>query len=360
VLKEVRALVDNDKSNTARANLTERAQLLLKTLVERYIIDGQPVGSRTLSRDSSLELSPATIRNVMADLEELGFLRAPHTSAGRVPTDQGFRFFVDSLLQVKPLESAEVDSLRRRLDPDQGTNQLIQTVSSMLSGFTHLASVVTLPRRDSLILRQVEFLSLSGNRVLVILVANEHDVQNRIIHTQRTYSPAELQQAANYLNEQFAGKDIYRVRETILGEMQETREDLNLMMQTVVEMAEKAFGERGEDDFVLAGETHLMDFAELSNVEKLRLLFDAFNRKRDILHLLDQCLNADGIQIFIGQEVGFEVLDQCSVITAPYSIDDTVMGVLGVIGPTRMPYERVIPIVDVTARLLASALNSRD
>ncbi|MDQ2696510.1 MAG: heat-inducible transcriptional repressor HrcA [Pseudomonadota bacterium] len=353
---------DTLKGQTAESGLGERARYLLKVLVERYISDGQPVGSRTLARSAGLDLSPASIRNVMADLEELGYLRAPHTSAGRVPTVRGYRFFIDSLLQVKPLESEEVEDLRRRLDPNQNTADLLHSVSALLSGLTRMAGVVMVPRVDYLALRQVEFLSLSDNRVLAILVVNEREVQNRIVHTQRLYSAVELQQAANFLSAEFAGKDIHQVRADLLRDMHRTRESMNAMMQTVIEMADKAFADSAAapEDYVLAGQTNLMEFAELSNVERLRQLFDAFNRKRDILHLLDQCLHAHGVQIFVGEESGFEVLDECSVVTAPYSVGDRVLGVLGVIGPTRMAYGRVIPLVDVTARLLASALNSRN
>ncbi|HXH04086.1 MAG TPA: heat-inducible transcriptional repressor HrcA [Candidatus Competibacteraceae bacterium] len=346
--------------NGSNPPLSERAQQLLKALVERYIRDGQPVGSRTLSR-AGFDLSPATIRNVMADLEELGLVRAPHTSAGRVPTARGYRFFIDSLLSVQPLDSREVELLRRQLDPDQDTGSLIQSTSQLLSGLTRLAGVVMVPRLETRTLRQVEFLPLSDNRVLVILVINEQEVQNRIIHTERPYTSVELLQAANYLNQQFAGKDIVTVRRDLLQEMEDVRASMNGMMQTVIEMADKVFEDssRQDEDYVVAGQTNLMGFAELSDVEKLRQLFETFNRKRDILNLFDQCLNAQGVQIFIGEEVGFDALEQCSVVTAPYSVNGRVLGVLGVIGPTRMAYERIIPIVDVTAKLLAATLNSR-
>lgn len=338
--------------------LSERAQHLFKTLVERYIRDGQPVGSRTLSRDSMLDLSPATVRNVMADLEESGLLRAPHTSAGRIPTDLGFRFFVDTLLRVEPLEGAQVAMLKEQLNPDQNRNALMESASALLSDITHLAGVVMLPRHEQATLRQLEFLSLSEDQVLVILVINEREVQNRIIRTGRLYSPAELQQAANYLNSLCAGKDLVMVREEILAELRATRESMNAMMQAAVDMAEKALVTAPDsDDVVVAGQTNLMDSGELADVEKLRRLFEAFNEKRQLLNLLDHSLNAEGVQIFIGEESGYNVLDECSVVTAPYGDDQEVLGVLGVIGPTRMAYDRVIPIVDITARLLTAALN---
>lgn len=335
--------------------LNERAQQLLKFVVERYIRDGQPVGSRTVSRESSLDLSPATIRNIMADLEELGLVSSPHTSAGRVPTAHGYRVFVDSLLTVRDLADVEVSNLRHQLTPGGEPKRILETASTMLSEITSLAGVVMLPRREHVASRHVEFLGLSQNRVLVILVTNEKEVQNRIIRTSRPYTQAELQQAANYLNEAFAGRDLSAMREGLVAEMQATREHINQLMITALEMVDEEA--ESEGDYVLAGQTNLMNYAEMSNVERLRQLFEAFNRKRDILHLLDQSLRADGIQIFIGEESGYEVLGDCSVVTAPYTVEGNVVGVLGVIGPTRMHYDRVIPIVDVTAKLLGAALN---
>jgi heat-inducible transcriptional repressor len=338
--------------------IDDRAQHLLKVLVKRYIREGQPVGSRTLSRDSGLDLSPATIRNVMADLEDLGLVRSPHTSAGRVPTVSGFRFFVDSLLRTEPIEEQAADRLRQELSPDRDVPALVQSTSSLLSEITHLAGLVTLPRREHLRLRHVEFLPLSAQRVLVILVVNDREVQNRVIQTGRQYSESELQQAANYLNVMFGGRDLQDARDTLLREMQAAREGVNRMMLAAIEVADQVFAaeERG-DDYVLAGQINLMEFSELRDLEKMRQLFEAFNEKRRILHLLDKALHADGMQIFIGDESGYEVLGELSVVTAPYTVNGTVVGVLGVIGPTRMAYERIIPVVDLTARLLGSALN---
>ncbi|MFZ1641687.1 MAG: heat-inducible transcriptional repressor HrcA [Candidatus Contendobacter sp.] len=353
---------NTESTLTGHPALNERTQHLLRILVERYIRDGQPVGSRTLARDAGLDLSPATIRNVMADLEELGYLHSPHTSAGRVPTARGYRLFIDALLHLKPLEHQEIEILRRRIDqPVRDGAELARSVSDLLSGITHLAGVVMLPRRKAATLRQVEFLPLAENRALVILVLNSQEVQNRVIQTQRPYSAAELQRAANYLNQQFTGQDIQQVRASLLRDLRETRDSLDRLMQTVVEMAEQTFAaEPGGEDYVVAGQTQLMQYADLSDLDKLRQLFEAFNHKRDLLHLFDQCLHADGVQIFIGEESGFEALEGCSVVTAPYSVEGRVLGVLGVIGPTRMAYDRVIPVVDVTARLLAAALNSQD
>lgn len=337
--------------------LTERAQYLFKALVERHIRDGQPVGSRTLARDSKLNLSPATIRNVMADLEELGLIQSPHTSAGRVPTAQGYRFFVDSLLTIKPLDEGELRSLKAQFEQGEDPSRLLSAASSLLSDITSLAGVVMLPRREQVALRQIEFLALSDSRVLVILVVNEREVQNRIIHTTRRYSSSELTQAANFINEHFAGRTLREVRNRLIKQMQADREDMDRLMRSALEMAQQAFSEdENEDDYLMAGETNLMSYAEMSDMKRLRQLFEAFGTKRDILHLLDQSLAADGLQIFIGNEAGHEALDVCSVVTSPYTVGDQVVGVLGVIGPTRMAYGRVIPIVDVTARLLGAAL----
>ncbi len=341
-------------------HLSERAQQLLKLLVRRYITDGQPIGSRTLSKEVQLSLSPATIRNVMADLEDLGFLASPHPSAGRVPTQAGYRFFVDSLLTVKPLRNRVVAQLRAELESDVADSRaLAEAASVALSEVTQLAGLVTVPRSKQITLSKIEFLPLSDHRALAILVINDLEVQNRIIYLDRNYEASELRDAARFLNEQFAGKEIGSVREELIRRLDETQQQMNDLMVAVVRMAQQIFEGDEEGGFVLAGETNLMDFAELSDVDKLRRLFEAFNEQRDILHLLDRCLAAEGVQIFIGQESGFEILDECSIVTAPYTVDDETVGVLGVIGPTRMAYERVIPIVDLTARLLGAALKSR-
>src|SRR6185437_1816967 len=311
----------------------------------------------------------ATIRNVMADLEELGFVASPHTSAGRIPTDKGYRFFVDTLLHVQPVEEAAAAEIRRQLEgrplesARESPKDLIATVSQLLSSVTQLAGVVTLPRSAEASITQIEFVSLSENRVLVVLVYGEREVQNRIIQLERYYSPDELKRASNFLNEQFRGRSLTQVRQEILRQLSETRAHMNQVMLDAISMAQHVFeaGAAGEDrlEYVIKGETNLMGAAELSSVEKLRRLFEAFNEKRDFLHLLDHSLRAEGVQIFIGHESGYQILDDCSVVTAPYAAGDSVVGVLGVIGPTRMAYERVIPIVDLTAKLLSAALNSR-
>ena len=343
-------------------HLGERAQQLLRTLIESYIRDGQPVGSRALSRESGLQLSAATIRNVMADLEELGFVASPHTSAGRVPTDKGYRFFVDTLLQLRPLDDAATAEMRRHFEASRdNSTELIATVSQLLSSATQLAGVVTLPRARQASVTQMEFVGLSENRVLVVLVFNDREVQNRIIQLERHYSVDELKRASNYLNEQFRGRSLRQVREELLRQLSEARAHMNQIMLDAIAVAQQVFDAGSEDkvEYVIKGETNLMGVAELTNVEKLRRLFEAFNEKRDFLHLLDHSLKAEGVQIFIGHESGYRILDDCSVVTAPYGDRDAVVGVLGVIGPTRMAYERVIPIVDMTAKLLGAALNSR-
>jgi len=338
----------------------ERAQHLLKVLVERYIREGAPVGSRTLSKDSGLELSAATIRNVMVDLEEMGLVGSPHTSAGRIPTPRGFRFFVDTLLQVKPVSAGQLQRLQQQIVEEASDQQaLLASTSNLLSALTHLAGVVTTPRQFHASLRQIEFLPLSDRRVLAIVVINAHEVQNRVLQLDRAYSAEELVRAANYLNEKFAGRELAEVRALIVEELASTREEMNQAMLDAINMAQRAFSEGTEEGFVVAGETNLMGFAELGSVEKLKRLFEAFNTKRGILGLLDKAVSAQGVQIFIGEESGYSVLDDCSVVAAPYMVNDEVVGVLGVIGPTRMAYEKVIPIVDVTAKILGSALNSR-
>ena len=337
----------------------ERAQHLLKVLIQRYIRDGQPVGSRTLSKDSGLELSPATIRNVMSDLEDMGLVAAPHTSAGRVPTPQGYRMFVDTLVRYRQPGNSDIERIRQKLGREfHNPASLLSTVSGMLSEFTRMAGVVTVPRAPRVTLRQIEFLPLSEKRVLVILVVNDTEVQNRILHTDRDYSASELQQAQNYINQHYAGTDLHKVREKLVADLDEMRDSVNQAMRDIITVAQTAMDKAGQtdDDYVVAGETNLMEFAELSDVEKLRRLFDAFSHKSLILDLLDRSINADGVRVFIGEESGYRILDDCSIVTAPYHVDDDTIGVLGVIGPTRMAYDRVVPIVDVTARLLESVL----
>ncbi len=343
------------------SSISDRARLLLKVLVEQYIRNGMPVGSRTLARSGAVQLSAASIRNVMADLDELGLVCSPHTSAGRVPTVRGYRFFIDSLLQPKALTEGEREMIREELLTRHASDQeLLQSASDLLSELTRMAGVVTVPRREYAALRQIEFLPLSGGRVLAILVINQHEVENRILQTDRSYSPDELQRAANYLNSTFSGRDLLSVRESLAREVQEARAEVNQSIIDALSMGEAIFSADESNDYVLAGETNLMGFQELSSVDKLRGLFRAFEQKKGLLRLFDQCLDGTGVQIFVGEESGYQVLDDCSVVTAPYTIDDQVVGVIGVIGPTRMAYDRVVSIVDATAHYLGVALNSRN
>jgi len=338
--------------------LDARAQHLLKTLIERYIAEGQPVGSRVLSRQSGLELSPATIRNVMADLEEMGFIASPHTSAGRVPTPRGYRFFVDSLLVVKPLEDTEISELQGQLQADR-PQLLVSAAAQMLSQLTHFAGVVSTVRRRDASFRHLEFMRLSDRRVLLIIVTPEGDVQNRILHTERSYSPQQLIEASNFLNQHFAGQPLQTVRALLVEELRQLREDVVALMTAAVDAGNDALTDTGEG-LVVSGETNLLHAEDLaSDMERLRRLFEIFEQKTSLLHLLDVTQRAQGVHLFIGGESGLAPLDECSVITASYEVDGRVIGTLGVIGPTRMAYERVIPIVDVTAKLLSSALTQQ-
>lgn len=337
--------------------LSERAQLLLKTLVERYITDGQPVGSRALSKYSGLDLSPASIRNVMADLEEMGFIASPHTSAGRVPTPRGYRFFVDTLLTIKPLDTVQINQLEGQLHADN-TQKLVTSASHLLSDLTRFAGVVVTPRSTSGF-RHIEFIRLSDKRVLLILVTPEGDVQNRVIVTERAYTPSELIEAGNLLNQNYAGLTFEDIKRRVRDELKQLRQDMTELMTAALEAGSQAMSESSED-VVISGEHNLLDVTDLSsNMTNLRRLFDLFERKTGLLQLLEISSRAHGVQIFIGGESGLLPLDECSVITAPYEVDGQVVGTVGVIGPTRMAYERVIPIVDITAKLLSSALTQR-
>jgi len=337
--------------------LNERALILLKTLVERYITDGQPVGSRALSKYSGLDLSPASIRNVMADLEEMGFIASPHTSAGRVPTARGYRFFVDTLLTVKPLDTVEISQLEGQLHAES-TQKLVVSASQLLSDLTHFAGVVMTPRR-SVGFRHIEFLRLSDTRILLILVTPEGDVQNRILLTDKRYTPSELVEAANILNQHYAGLTFEEIRRRIREELQQLTADMTRLMTAALEAGSQAASESSEE-VVISGEANLLDSQDLSsNMVNLRKLFELFDRRTGLLQLLEISHRAQGVQIFIGGEAGVAPLDECSVVTASYEVDGRIVGTVGVIGPTRMAYERVIPIVDITAKLLSSLLTQR-
>jgi len=336
-------------------HLEPRAQTLLKALVERYIADGQPVGSRALSKISGLDLSPATIRNIMADLEEMGYVASPHTSAGRVPTPRGYRLFVDTLLTVQHLDGQHgVDAERMRL-PAQQPQKLIANAAQMLSSLTQFAGVVQSPRRES-VFQQIEFLRLSEKRILLVIVDPRGDVQNRLLLTEVDYTPSQLIQSANYLNQNFAGLTFDAVRTRLTGELRQLQENIGGLMQTAVE-AGSEMAEGGEE-MVISGERNLLSVSDLSsNMTSLRQMFEMFEQKTGLMQLLDMSSKAGGVQIFIGGESKLVPMDEMSVVTAPYEVNGKIVGTLGVIGPTRMAYERVIPIVDITAKLLSNALS---
>ncbi|MCF7220300.1 heat-inducible transcriptional repressor HrcA [Marilutibacter chinensis] len=345
---------------TDSADLDPRARQLLRTLIGRYIRDGEPVGSQTLARHAGLAVSPATIRNILADLEEAGLLSAPHTSAGRVPTAQGYRLFVDSLLQVKPLPEGELARLRSELPAGSGTQALLGSASELLSAMTHFVGVVSLPRREQFAFRRIDFVPLDtqhdNQRVLAILVFADNEVQNRIIQTRRPFDAGELEQVANYLNGQFAGRALADIRAALLRELKSARNEMESLLARSIELAEQVLVP-GQDDMVLAGQTRLMGVQELADLDRLRELFDAFSRKREILQLLERTIRAPGMRIFIGEETGLAPLEGMSLVTAPYAAGGQVLGVLGVIGPSRMAYERVIPVVQAAADVLGDAFS---
>jgi len=344
----------------AWSELPERAQTLLRVLIDRYTDEGAPVGSRALARMSDLNLSPATVRNVMADLEDLGLVRAPHTSSGRVPTELAYRLFVDSLLVTPskaPVDARRLERILREAAEDD-PQHLADTASNLLSSLTQFAGVVTIPSRARALFRQIDFVSLSPGRVLMVLVTNDGGVQNRIIHPDKPYSQDELTRFANFLNERLNGESIQALRETLVNELKHTRAEIEGNLNEAIVLAETAV-EAVEDDagVAVAGQTNLMGIDELGDVDRMRRLFNAFAEKRELVSLLDQCERAQGVKIFIGRESGSPSFDECGVVGASYGVDDEVVGVLGVVGPKRMPYDRVISIVDVTSRLLSSALS---
>lgn len=337
--------------------LDNRAQLVLKLLVEHYISEGTPVPSRRLAAQPGVEVSPATVRNILAELEAQGLVRSPHTSAGRIPTNRGLRFFVDSLLHVRPIDEQQVARMRDQLNPDLAPKELLESASSLLSHLTHMTCVISLPRRDQVALRHVEFLPLSGQRVLVILVLNDREVQNRVIRTDREYDASELNQASNYVNREYGGMTLLQIRHALLDSMLADKDRMDGLMQTALDVASRAFqsdSDESDQELVVAGEMNLLDFS--GDTEQVRKLFETFSRKGSILHLLDRCVNSEGIQLFIGEESGYQLLDDMSLVMSPYEVNGRLAGVLGVVGPRRMAYQEVIPVVDVTARVLSAAM----
>jgi heat-inducible transcriptional repressor len=340
-------------------NLDERAQILLKTLVEHYVSDGHPMGSNALLQYSGLSLSSATIRNIMSDLEANGFVSSPHTSAGRIPTQRGYRFFVDSLLSVQPLGSQQIQQLESSLKLSDH-KALISTAADMLSNLTQFAGMILVPKRKAMVFKHLEFIQLSQKRILVVIVATDGSVQNRIILSDQPYTASELTQASNYFNAHYAGQTIEEARQTIHRDLKKMQADISKLMAAALNTSEQEKNSKSKDDVIIAGERNLLNIDELtSNVATLRKLFDAFEQRTSLMQLLDISQKAEGVQIFIGGESGYSSLDECSMVTSAYEVDGQVVGTLGVIGPTRMAYERVIPIVDITAKLLSNALSNK-
>ena len=325
--------------------------------MEKYIRDGGPIASKTLSAQPGVEVSSATVRNIMAELEARGLVISPHTSAGKVPTTVGLRFFVDSLLSVEPIDARQVQQLENELNPDLSPKELVDTASSLLSHLTQMTCLITLPKSDHVELRHVEFLPLQQERVLVILVLNDREVQNRVIHTDREYSEVELNQAANFINQHYGGQTLLEVRAQILESMRSDKARMDSLMQTALDIASRTFDNDAPTDsqeLVVAGETNLFNLSE--DADQVRALFEAFSQKGSILHLLDRSLESGGVQLFIGDESGYQPMFDLSLVTSSYEAHGEVAGVLGVVGPTRMAYQDVIPVVDVTARVLSAAL----
>ncbi len=341
----------------SNAMLNDRAQLLLKTLVERYISDGQPMGSRALLQYSGLDVSPATIRSVMADLEDMGLIRSPHTSAGRIPTALAYRMFIDTMLVTKPMDHARVQQMEHQLQPDN-PSRLITQASNILSELTHYTGLVATGKRSAITVRQIDFLRLGEKRVLLIIVMPDGEVENRVLLMERDYSQSQLTEAGNFLNQNYIGCSFSQIREKLRGELQQLHQDMSALMSAALAAGDAAQAKQ-TDDYVISGEHNLLHVADLStDMNQLRGLFDLFEKKTELLQLMEAGRRGQGIHIFVGSESGLASLEGCSVITAPYTADGNVIGTLAVIGPKRMNYERIVPIVDITARLLGNALST--
>ncbi|MFT5571549.1 MAG: heat-inducible transcriptional repressor [Cryomorphaceae bacterium] len=341
--------------------LDNRAESVLKNLIETYIVQGQPVGSRTLSNLPQLGVSSATVRNVMAELEELGLIISPHTSAGRIPTSQGYRLFVDSMVKASTLTHAVVQQLNQRFSQEKDPEALLAHASDVLSELTQFAGVVVLPNHSVTRFHQLEFMRLSSTRILAILVTADGRVQNRVLNAAGAFTESELVEAANFFNHRYKGSTLDNVRRLLVRDMQKDNDDMHRLNKTAMQAASRVINEEDasvQNDVVLSGEQKLLDVPDLCQIETLQKLFDAFKTKRDLLDLLDRSMKADGVSVFIGEESGFSALGECSVIASPYQIDGKVLGTLGVVGPTRMAYDEVISVVDITAKLLGQALTS--
>ena len=343
-------------SERTDSQIDPRAQQLFKLLVEQHIADGNPVASKALANLPEVSVSSATVRNIMGDLEQMGLVRSPHTSAGKVPTNAGYRFFVDSLLSVEPWDDLKVRQIESELNPDLAPKELVESASDLLSQITQMTCLITTPLRNQLSLRHVEFVRLDEQRILVILVLNDREVQNRVIRTEQAFSDIDLTHAANFINREYGGRELIDIRRDILTSMQADKDRMDELMQSALDVAHAAFSEPESDnhELVVAGRSRLLDFT--ADTDTVKSLFDAVSRKGRVLHLLDQCLQSDGVQLFIGEESGYQPLGDMSLVTANYELNGEVAGVLGVIGPTRMDYRDVIPVVDVTARLLSAAM----
>ena len=336
---------------------SHRARRISSAIVDKYIQEGIPIGSKSLSLADNIGLSPASIRNVMSDLEELGFIASPYTSSGRVPTSKGYRFFIDSLLKLQPVEATELERIKKRVNfHESNSRELAISVSNTLSAITKLAGIVTIPKQQVTRLKEIDFIQLSEKRILAIIVMNETEVENRILQMKRDYSKDELKQASNYINTHYKGRSLSYIKKHLINELMQTKDSVNSLMSDLIDIADQVLDFDESDEYIVAGQRRLMDFHELSDIKKLRQLFDAFKEKQQLLELLDKSMSTSGIQIFIGEESGYQMFDNCTLITSPYTTEDGAIGVLGVIGPTRIAYQKVIPIVDITAKLLGKSL----
>ncbi|MEO1929552.1 MAG: heat-inducible transcriptional repressor HrcA [Gammaproteobacteria bacterium] len=336
---------------------SDRAKQILSAIIDNYIEEGTPIGSKKLSSYNRFNLSSATIRNVMSDLEDLGFIASPHTSAGRIPTSKGYRFFIDRLLEFQPVDSNEIASIKDTVSKTKSSNKDLATnVSTTLSAITQLAGIVTVPKQHKSTLKEIDFIPLSEQRVLVIVVINDSEVENKILQMKRNFSRDELQISANYLNQNYVGRSFEYIKNNLLTQLKETSALANSLMNDIINIADELLTNQNKDEYVVTGKNQLLDFEELSDINQLKELFDAFNEQQLLLQLLDKSISTSNIQIFIGQESGYRIFDNCTLITAPYTNEVGSVGVLGVIGPTRIAYQRVIPIVDVTAKLLSQSL----
>lgn len=345
--------------------MKERDLILMKSLIESYVKQGTPIGSKALLKSSHLSVSPATVRNVMADLERQGLVLSPHTSAGRIPTTQGLRIFVDQIIQVRSLRSEVIAHVKQNLDPRQETRALLGNASNLLSDMTKMASLVQIPCTPVNCLQHIDFVPLSDKRLLVVMVLENDEIQNRVISVDRDYQRDELAQMANYLNKQLVGKDIHSTRQALFGQMLKEKQELDVLLQNAINFAEKGFEQPenqtagSSDAFHLSGQTNLVSMASHGQLDNIDQIFGAFKQKQQIMSLLDRSMAAKGVKIFIGEESGSKGLSGCSLVTAPYKQQGKSVGVLAVVGPTRMQYDKVIPIVDLTAKMLSSALDNK-